>query len=108
MGKGHYYGGGTLGGFGTTTSSKGRRGGINTTSVVDKQRARLAEKKRKERLADQLRTNEKLVRQLSDQWLAEKRRRHYDHLVVEGRGKVSPLAAALRNAMKAADGGDPE
>lgn len=102
MGKGHYYGGGTLGGFGTTTSSKGRRGGINTTSVADKQRARLAEKKRRKALADQLATNEKLVKQLSDQWLAEKGRKHYDRLVGDSREKVSPLAAELRKAMAAA------
>lgn len=105
MGKGHYHGGGTLLGFGTTTGrSKGGGRGLNLSSPADKQKARLAEKKRRKAVADRIATNEKVVKQLSDQWLAEKGRKQYDRLVLDGREKVSPLAAALRAALNGKDG----
>lgn len=106
MGKGHYHGGGTLIGFGTTRGkSKGSGRGLNlSSSPAEKQKARVAEKKRRKAAAERLATNEKLVKQLSDQWLAEKGKRHYERLALDGREKVSPLAAALRAAMKEKDG----
>jgi hypothetical protein len=102
MGKGHYHGGGTLVGFGTTTGrSKGGGRGLNlSSSPAEKQKVRLAQKKRKKVVAEQIAANEMLVKQLSDQWLAEKGQLHYKRLVSDAREKVSPLAAALRAAMK--------
>ena len=105
MGKGHCHGGGTLLGFGKTTGkSCSSRRGLNLSSPAEKQRARLAEKKRRKAAAERLAKNERLVKQLSDQWLAEKGRRHYDKLAIDGREKVSPLAAALRSEMNTKDG----
>lgn len=107
MGKGHYHGGGTLIGFGTTSRrSKGGGRGLNLSSPADQQKARLAEKKRKKAIAAKIAKNEKIVKRLSDQWLAEKGRKHYERLVAEAREKTSPLAAALRQAMRAADDED--
>lgn len=104
MGKGHYLGGGTLIGFGTTTGkSTPSRRGLNLTSQVDKQRARLAEKKRRKQVADKIAATEKVVKKLSDEWRAEKGRKQYDALVLEQRTKTSPLAAALRAALGGKD-----
>ena len=105
MGKGHYHGGSTLLGFGTTRGkSKGGGRGLNlSSSPAEKQKVRLAEKKRGKAAAERLATNERLVKQLSDQWLAERGRKHDDRLVLDGREKVSPLAAALRAAQNEKD-----
>jgi hypothetical protein len=108
MGKGHYHGGGTLVGFGTTTGrSKGGGRGLNlSSSPAEKQKIRLAEKKRKKAVAERIAANEVLVKKLSDQWLAEKGQLHYQRLVLDEREKLSPLAAALRAALKAKEEAD--
>lgn len=101
MGKGHYLGGGTLIGFGTTTgkSTSSRRGLNLSSGPADRQRAKLAEKKRRKQVADKIAATEKVVKKLSDEWRAEKGRKQYNELVLEQRTKTSPLAAALRAAM---------
>jgi len=78
------------------------------SSPAEQQKARLAEKKRKKAIAAQIKKNEKVVKRLSDQWLAEKGRRHYERLVAEAREKASPLAAALQQALRAAGDKDCE
>lgn len=74
MGKNSYLGGGTVIGFGTTSQakSKGRSGGLNLSSPAEQQKMRLAAKKRRKKIAEQIAANEVVIKQLSDQWLAEK------------------------------------
>ena len=80
MGKGHYLGGGTLGGFGSISNAKGRTGGIGTAGAALREQRRVAEKKAKRELAAKIRVNEKIAQQLGKQWAAEKGLAHYDKL----------------------------
>lgn len=107
MGKGHYRGGSTLFGHGTIAKAKGRTGGIGDASGrAVREQQREAERLRRQKLADEVRENQRKLRQLGKQWSQEKGRKQYERLVREDRAKSSPLAAALHAAILRVDAGE--
>ena len=104
MGKGHYNGGSTVLGFGPTpVKAKGRTGGIGTSGAALREQRKAAAKKKKAQLDATIKANEKIVKKLGKKWAAEKGRTHHAALVADQRVKVSPLAAALKQAIPSAD-----
>jgi hypothetical protein len=106
MGKGHYPGGSSLIGEGPIIRSKGRSGGIgdaSSSAVRDALKKKDREAKRK--LAKQVRENQRKLYKLSRQWAGEKAERAREEAKSEERLKSSPLAAALRRALDAAEPG---
>lgn len=99
MGKGTYLGGGTLVGAGPVIRVRsGGKGGLGSGAALREQR-RQAEKHKRSAAAAKIRSNEKLLRKVSKELVAEKGRAHYERIVIDERTKVSPLASALRQAL---------
>lgn len=106
MGKGHYLGGHTVLGFGATSKARGRRGGINSESPADRQKALNEENRRRKKRQEQklaeataIRNNVKLAKKLGDGWHKEKGPEHFDKGTADRRSAESALAFALRDAL---------
>lgn len=100
MGKKRYLGGSTLVGEGRVTKAKGRRGGIDSAGSAVREKQREADKERRRKLKAQIKKNQDVMRKLGKKWAAEKGKRQYEELYRERRAECSPLAAALRDALK--------
>jgi hypothetical protein len=97
---GSYQGGSTLIGKGVVAKVKRRGGGLGTSRAALVEKERAAQLERKKEAAKLVKATEKVVRKLSQEWHAEKGKKHYQRLVLEERAQVSPLAAALKTAME--------
>ncbi len=86
-------------GRGAIAKAKGRSGGIGQSGAASREQRRVAERKRRQKAAEKIKANEKVVAELGKQWAAEKGRKHYERLVLDHRSDVAPLAAALRAAL---------
>ena len=101
MGKGNYFGGGTLIGCGPISKTKnGGKSGLGSGAALREQR-RLALRKKRLETAAKIKKNEILLGHIAKDLVAAKRRTHNEQVVAEHRIKVSPLAQALRRALEA-------
>lgn len=100
MGKGHYPGGSSLIGDGRIIKSKGRSGGIGDASAAAvRELQKRKERREKQKLAEQVKENQRKMHKLSRQWAKEKAAKAIEVAREAERVRTSPLAAALRDAL---------